>query len=247
VVKEQPPPPPEPTPAPMPAQRADFDAPPAALSANVLDELEPALPPPSRISQPPPMEDLSALLDAMPPPPPPRAPPNPSIHRTPSAPIGGRFTPSPRAAPPPPPLDYDHQPTTAYPIPDLPDFNAPPAAFGNSFGPLANAIPDTTRVADIPQELLQASARPPPVTTPLPRGRQQQPPDEEHFQEVYKDFVAQRERCGESADGLTFDRFATKLRKNRDQLMSKYGCRTVRFQVYVKDGKAALKATPVKD
>jgi hypothetical protein len=108
---------------------------------------------------------------------------------------------------------------------------------------MANAIPDTTRVADIPPELLQAAR---PVTTPVPRGRKQ-PPDEEHFHEVYKDFVAQRERCGEKADGLTFERFATKLRKNRDQLMSKYGCRTVRFQVYVKDGKAALKATPVKD
>ena len=83
------------------------------------------------------------------------------------------------------------------------------------------------------------------MTTPVPRTRP--PPDEEHFHEVYLDFVAQRERCGESADGLTYERFATKLRKNRDQLIAKYACRTVRFQVYVKDGKAALKATPVKD
>ena len=37
------------------------------------------------------------------------------------------------------------------------------------------------------------------------------------------------------------------LRKNKEQLVAKYNCRTVRFQVYVKDGKAALKATPVKD
>ena len=29
--------------------------------------------------------------------------------------------------------------------------------------------------------------------------------------------------------------------------MAKTGCREVRFTVYVKDGKAALKATPVKD
>ena len=239
-------PPAAPPPLPAPAPSA-FEAPPAALSAAVLDELDaapsPSGLPPSRLPPPSPGEDLSALLDAMPPPPPPRAAPTtPSAHRTPSAPIGGRFTPAPRSAPPPPPLDYDHQPTTAYPIPDLPDFNAPPAAFG-SFGPVANAIPDTTRVADIPPELLQAAARP--MTTPVPRARPAV--DEEHFQEVYTDFVAQRERCGESADGLTYERFATKLRKNRDQLMSKYGCRTVRFQVYVKDGKAALKATPVKD
>ncbi|HEX8698361.1 MAG TPA: MXAN_5187 C-terminal domain-containing protein, partial [Myxococcaceae bacterium] len=38
-----------------------------------------------------------------------------------------------------------------------------------------------------------------------------------------------------------------KLRKNKDQLMTKYACRTVKFQVYVKENKAALKATPVKD
>jgi hypothetical protein len=236
-VVPDPPAAPESTPVPPPSV---FDAPPAALSAAILD-VEPAPLPPSRLP-PPPVEDLSALLDAMPPPPPPRPPVTSAVNRTPSAPIGGRFAPAPRSAPPPPPLDYDHQPTTAYPIPDLPDFNAPPAAFGG-YASVANAIPDTTRVADIPAELLQAAARP--VTTPPPRTRP--PPDEEHFLEVYKDFVAQRERCGESADGLTFDRFATKLRKNRDQLMSKYGCRTVRFQVYVKDGKAALKATPVKD
>jgi hypothetical protein len=29
-------------------------------------------------------------------------------------------------------------------------------------------------------------------------------------------------------------------------LIAKYQCRTVRFQVYEKDGKAALKATPVR-
>lgn len=232
---------------PTPSAASEFDAPPAALSAAVLDELEPGSAPlgtglPSTRAVAPPLEDLSALLDAMPPPPPPRAPGIPAMSRTPSAPIGGRFTPAPRAAPPPPPLDYDHQPTTAYPIPELPDFNAPPAGFG-ALGPMANAIPDTTRVADIPAELLQAAARP--MTTPVPRSRP--PPDEEHFHEVYLEFVAQRERCGESADGLTYERFATKLRKNRDQLVAKYACRTVRFQVYVKDGKAALKATPVKD
>ena len=47
-------------------------------------------------------------------------------------------------------------------------------------------------------------------------------------------------------DGLTWDRFRDKLRRNHDTLAQKYACRTVRFQVYVKDGKAALKATPVR-
>ena len=38
-----------------------------------------------------------------------------------------------------------------------------------------------------------------------------------------------------------------KLAKNRDALTQKYACRTVRFQVYVKNGKAALKALPDHD
>ena len=42
------------------------------------------------------------------------------------------------------------------------------------------------------------------------------------------------------------DKFSKKLRKNRKALMDKHGCREVKFQVYIKDGKAALKATPVK-
>jgi hypothetical protein len=46
---------------------------------------------------------------------------------------------------------------------------------------------------------------------------------------------------------MTYDKFAAKLRKNKEQLVAKDNCKTVRFQVYVKDGKAALKATPVKD
>ena len=38
--------------------------------------------------------------------------------------------------------------------------------------------------------------------------------------------------------------FANKLRKNRDALMARHGCASVRFHVYIKDGKAALKASP---
>ena len=33
---------------------------------------------------------------------------------------------------------------------------------------------------------------------------------------------------------------------NRADLMQRTGCRDVKFTVYVKDGKAALKATPIK-
>jgi hypothetical protein len=186
-------------------------------------------------------EDLSALLDSMPP------PPDPTPAPVPRMPAAARVAPLPPRAPPPP-LDYDHQPTTAYPVPNLPDFNLPPAA---ALGPAANAISESTRVADVPADLLASTRPPPPAPPPRPpavKARSSQPPpDEIHFQDVFHEFLAMRERCGEPGDGLTFEKFAGKLRKNRDQLVKKYGCRTVRFQVYVKEGRAALKATPVRD
>jgi hypothetical protein len=72
-------------------------------------------------------------------------------------------------------------------------------------------------------------------------------PDEPYFREVFDQFVALKKQCGEPTGGLTLAKFGEKLRKNRADLMSKTGCQEVKFTVYVKDGKAALKATPVKD
>jgi len=71
--------------------------------------------------------------------------------------------------------------------------------------------------------------------------------EETHFKRVFDDFVATKKECGESVAGLTLDKFTVKLRGNKSQLMSKHQCRTVRFAVYVKDGKAALKATPIRE
>jgi hypothetical protein len=125
--------------------------------------------------------------------------------------------------------------------------------------------PDATRVAAVPQELIKAARsgasgntgeRPSLKLASMPKVQSVVGPaaggggdaaEEKHFQEVFRDFVSTREKCGEAADGLTFEKFKTKLLKNKEQLVSKYQCRTVRFQVYVKEGKAALKATPVKD
>jgi len=121
--------------------------------------------------------------------------------------------------------------------------------------------PEATRVAVVPQELIKATRQGIPTgygerptakisTEGLPKVQSvaaSADPEDRHHHEVFRDFVAAREKCGEPADGLTYERFKAKLLKNRDQLMSKYQCRTVRFQVYIKEGKAALKATPVKD
>lgn len=88
-------------------------------------------------------------------------------------------------------------------------------------------------------ELLQSAAR----AAPAPAAEMD---EDAHFQQVFQDFLRTRASCGEPSEGLTYEKFRLKLDGNKAALVAKYGCRTVKFQVYVKDGKAALKATPVK-
>ncbi len=93
-----------------------------------------------------------------------------------------------------------------------------------------------TTIAPVPKELLSA------LDTKAPA-----PSDEEgHFREVFEQFVEAKKQCGEPTSGLTYAKFSQTLRKNRDQIVTRHGAARVRFTVYVKEGKAALKATPVK-
>jgi hypothetical protein len=194
--------------------------------------------------------------------------------RKPEMPMPGVATAAPRAGA----FSFEELPTAAYSLQQAADPYAAAGALDDN--------PETTRVAAIPAELLQAAARPAtqevptvhavpappppqaPSVAPVPWNESSSPAiplpgaayqgfagnsgdglseEEFHFQEVFREFVLTRERCMEPSDGLTYDKFVQKLRKNKEQLMAKYSCRTVKFQVYVKENKAALKATPVKD
>jgi hypothetical protein len=70
--------------------------------------------------------------------------------------------------------------------------------------------------------------------------------EDTHIRAVFSEYVAARGRCGEPVASLTLDKFRAKLEANKQQLIAKYSCRSARFSVYVKDGKAAIKATPVR-
>jgi hypothetical protein len=118
---------------------------------------------------------------------------------------------------------------------------APPAPEATPARPAAIVPPPPSADEPLaaPAELLQAAAQ---AAPPDEAGDDEQA----HWREVFSDFLRTRGECGELATGLTFERFAQKLASNKATLVAKYACRTVRFQVYVKDGKAALKATPVR-
>jgi hypothetical protein len=71
--------------------------------------------------------------------------------------------------------------------------------------------------------------------------------EESEWRSVYEEFVALKQQCGENTEGFTYEKFEQTLRKNRETLINRHGAKRVKFSVYVKDGKAALKAAPLRD
>ena len=104
-------------------------------------------------------------------------------------------------------------------------------------------LQESTVVASVRPELLAQTLYSQEHVAAMPNLDEQ---DERHFREVYDSFIDMRRNCGEDTSELSFERFTAKLKKNRRKLMEKYNCRTVRFQVYEKDNRAAVKATPVR-
>jgi hypothetical protein len=154
---------------------------------------------------------------------------------------------APSASPPPPPMS------------SLAAGNATIANYSDSpvTQPGGGYNPEQTKVSSVPPELLQASSQRmeaapeaqasrtlPPVASAVPAMAADG--DETYFKNVFREFLMVREQCGESSESISYDKFAQKLRKYREQLMLKPGVRSVRFQVYVKEGKAQVKASSVR-
>ncbi|MFT3774451.1 MAG: MXAN_5187 family protein [Minicystis sp.] len=66
------------------------------------------------------------------------------------------------------------------------------------------------------------------------------------WRKVYEEFLALKKQCGEDTASLTFEKFKGTLQRNKDALVQRHNCTRVKFTVYEKEGKAALKASPVK-
>jgi len=86
-----------------------------------------------------------------------------------------------------------------------------------------------------------------PVTTQpfaVPGGESD--PDEPHWRDTFDQFRELKTQLGEASDRISFDKFAAKLKKNRADMVAKHNCKGVRFSVYEKDGKAAIKASAIR-
>jgi len=172
----------------------------------------------------------------------PAIPPPPSEFRFTDSGLSTLRPPPPPAAvrPGPPSPPQRPTPSSAVPLP------LPPPALGAVAPPVAPAM------AAASQAIAPMSERAPAALDDdiLGRASSTQPPAlriDPYFQQIFEQFVAMKRSCNESIAGLVYERFAEKLVKNREELMVRTGCRDVRFTVYIKDGKAALKATPIKD
>jgi hypothetical protein len=156
--------------------------------------------------------------------------------------------PAPAAAPPPSDFKFS-DPGKAIPTP-------PPTSAARSIGARPGTPPP------VPATPPRGTPVPPPLAKPEPPPKDAFGLEDDilghgdgettgvgdpYFKSVYDQFVAVKQSCNEPTSGLTYQKFSEKLIKNRDDLMAKTGCKDVRFTVYVKDGKAALKATPVKE
>jgi hypothetical protein len=171
-----------------------------------------------------------------------------------------RGAPAASAKPPPPPSEFRFSDSSGARVPKTtrPPTDAqippPPVAL-----PLPGSLPAPRRVAtpladeDEPRttefnaaDYADPLQDPPTLISEASQKLAVKDAENQHFRQIYEEFLATKRSCGEAAEDLTFEKFATKLRKNRDALIARHGCRSVRFQVYVKDGKAALKASPVR-
>ena len=63
---------------------------------------------------------------------------------------------------------------------------------------------------------------------------------------LFADYVGARTTTGQGAAGLTREKFAALLRQQEEAIRAKFGAARVSFRVVVEDGRAKLKATPVK-
>ena len=157
--------------------------------------------------------------------------------------------PAPAAAPPP--SEFKFGDSGAQPARPAPGLSVPPAPAPPP--PVVRAPPPPAVLAPPPPPV-QAAAAPAPLSLdddilgdPEAEGGARASNEGAYFKQVYDQFIALKKSCNEQTSGLTFEKFSEKLVRNRDDLMAKTGCREVRFTVYVKEGKAALKASPVKD
>jgi hypothetical protein len=125
-------------------------------------------------------------------------------------------------------------------VPNVPANPKLPRPPGRPGGPPAGLLDSTLNSEDA-----SAARRLP--TPPLRAGSDVQGAELAEWRAVFQDFVNLKQQCGESIEGFSYEKFEQTLKKKNEDLLTRHGAKRVKFSVYVKDGKAALKASPIMD
>ncbi len=71
-----------------------------------------------------------------------------------------------------------------------------------------------------------------------------EPLSENRLRSVYRAYVEAKRRCNEDTTRLSFDAVAASLKRQVPELLERHNARDVEYRVFVKDGKAILRAVP---
>jgi hypothetical protein len=135
------------------------------------------------------------------------------------------------------------------PPPPPDDAAAPQAEYGESAAPPAEQAGAEAHDGAAASEAVAPPTAPARAQPPPPPADAVAPPasdaDEAHFFETFQKFLALREQTGEPGT-VSYEKFVAKLRKNREDLIARHRAKGVRFSVYLKDGRAAIKASAIR-
>ena len=86
-----------------------------------------------------------------------------------------------------------------------------------------------------------------PTESAAPRKRQLTPEERESkaYQSVYDKYMEARKSCGQATE-MSYDSVRDVLQKQVRTIKSRYRCKAVKFRVTVEDGKAKVKAVPLR-
>jgi hypothetical protein len=119
----------------------------------------------------------------------------------------------------------------------------------SSEGPAAPAPAQAAKSAPAGKDAAAAKPATPeePAATPQIHIAGTPPPDplaEARLRSVYRAYVEAKRRCNEDTTRLSFDTVASSLKRQVPELLERHNARDVEYRVFVKDGKAILRAVP---
>jgi hypothetical protein len=136
----------------------------------------------------------------------------------------------------PPRLDELDPPTERQPPPRMPP--------SRTAAPPPPPPPPRRPAASIPAA---RPGTPPPPAPAKPAASSLGPPpgmSDSDTRALYQRYLKARELCGESNDGVTYDRMLRTLRSQSSKIMTDHKASGVEFGVVIKDNKVILKAKP---